>query len=82
MRKIELRGLELPSRIREAVMSLQNSIEVAETVQGISMASQRAEGFVWGLETASALKPDVVENLYICFESTAQRRLQYLRPRL
>lgn len=82
MRKVELRALELHSRIRAAVMSLQDSIEVAETVQGIRMASQRAEGFVLGLETASALRPDVVEDLYIGFESAAQCRLEHLRPRL
>lgn len=74
--------LELPTGVRAAVLKLLNAVEVAESVRSVNMAAQRAEGFVLGLETAGAFRPDVLEALYIGFESASQLRLAHLRESL
>jgi hypothetical protein len=71
--------MELPSGIHAVVLKLVASIEVAESAQGVYMASQRAEGFVLGLETASAFKTEVIEALYIGFDTLMHNRLGGLR---
>ncbi|PHN22808.1 hypothetical protein [Pseudomonas sp. ICMP 561] len=69
----------LPPGVRAVVDRLQAQIEVAESVQGVNMAAQRAEGFVLGLETSGGYKTDQVETQYIGFEAVAQSRRDALR---
>ncbi|WP_052028548.1 hypothetical protein [Pseudomonas syringae] len=76
---MSLRTLVLPTGVRAEVLKLLAGIEVAESAQAVNMAGHRAEGFVLGLETACALKADVIEALYIGFESVTQLRHYDLR---
>ena len=71
-----LRAIELPTGVRDAVQKLLAGIEAAETIQGVNMAGHRAEGFVLGLETASAFRASVIEALYIgLYAAVCARRL-------
>lgn len=76
---MSIRTMELPAGVRAAVLRLLAAIEVSESVQGVNMASQHAGGFVLGLETAGAFRPDVIESLYIGFETIADHRVRQLR---
>ncbi len=75
MSKADLREMVLPTNVRAAVLQLYAAIDVAETRQAVNMAAQRAQGFVFGLETAAAFKPDVIEMLYIGFEIKTNSQL-------
>jgi len=76
---MNLRTLEIASGIRAEVLKILLSIEAAESIQAINMTSHRAEGFVLGLETASALKKEIIEMLYIGFEAATQDRRAHLQ---
>ncbi|WP_231667932.1 hypothetical protein [Pseudomonas quasicaspiana] len=76
---VSLNALILPPSVRSVVDRLRAQIEVAETVQGVNMAAQRAEGFVLGLETSGGYKADQIEALYIGLETVAQSRREALR---
>ena len=76
---MNLRTMVFPTRVRAEVLKLLASIEVADSAQGVNMASQRAEGFVLGLETASAFKADVIEALYVGFDKAIEERIASLR---
>ena len=76
---MKLRTLVLPAGVRAEVLKLLAGIEVGESAQGVNMAGQRAEGFVLGLETAGAFKADVIEALYIGFETAAELQRKSLR---
>jgi len=45
----------------------------------VNLVEQCAEGFVLGLETAQAFKADVIEALYIGFETVAETQRERLR---
>jgi len=66
--------MELPTGVRTAVLKLLVAVETGESIQAVNMASQRAEGFVLGLETAHALKPDMIEFLYTNFDAAAAQQ--------
>lgn len=75
MKPADLRAIALPTGVRVEVLKLLAAIDAAESGQGVRVAGQRAEGFVLGLETASAFKSDVIEALYIGFELAANTRI-------
>ena len=75
---MNIRTMELPAGVRAAVLRLVAGIEVSESVQGVNMASQHAGGFVLGLETAGAFRQDIIEALYIGFETIADERTRLL----
>lgn len=75
MSKADLREMVLPTSVRAAVLQLFAALDVAETRQALNMAAQRTQGFVFGLETAAAFKPDVIEMLYIGFEIMTNTQL-------
>ncbi|MFK3970213.1 hypothetical protein ACI2KS_05730 [Pseudomonas sp. NPDC087358] len=79
MMKADLRSLTMPVGIRNQVFRLLAAIEVAESVQAVRMAVNRAEGFVLGLETAEALKRDMIEAMYVGFETASEARMETLR---
>ena len=76
---VELHQLILPTGIRAQLLQLELAIKAGESIQAINMCEQRAQGFVMGLEAAAALKTDLIETLYIGFESTAQQCRTRLR---
>lgn len=79
MKPTDLRSIVLPTAVRAEVLKLLAALEAAESTQAVNMSGQRAEGFVLGLEAASAFKPDMIEALYIGFERVVQSRLTMLR---
>lgn len=72
---VDLRTLVLPKEMRTCVLRLITRVEVEESIQGVHIAGSLAEGFVLGLETAGALKADLIEELYSGFELLSQSRL-------
>lgn len=76
---MNMRALLMPTGVRAEVLKLLAGIEVAESAQSVNLAGQRAEGFVLGIETAGALKNDVVEALYVGFDIATQARLAHIR---
>lgn len=79
MRRVDLREQELPTMVRAAALKLLASVQIADNVQALRLAEQRAEGFVLGLETASAYRAETIETLYIGFEQAVADRLDALR---
>jgi len=72
---MRLRTFVLPT----GVLKLVAGIEMAESPQAVNMTGHRAEGFVLGLETACALKADVIEALYIQFEAATNAKREGLQ---
>ena len=76
---MNIRSIELPACVRAVVTKLIATIAIAESIQALNIAGQHAEGFVLGLETASALKPNDIETLYVGFAGHVEVRLGELR---
>lgn len=72
----ELAALDLPQAVQSTTLKLLQRIALAHTADDLFRASDRAEGFVLGLETVEAL--DAVRIMALCevFDSaaTAQRQ--------
>ena len=79
MRKVDLRALVMPTTVRNEVFKLLATIEVAETAQAVRVSSNRAEGFVLGLETAQGFTNELIESLYIGFETATEIRWDVVR---
>ncbi|MDB5995336.1 MAG: hypothetical protein JWP42_2472 [Pseudomonas sp.] len=69
-----LAPLHLPAAIRAQASRLFSAIKDARDLRDLMRASVRAEGFALGIETARALPPLDLENLYQVFEGVAQKR--------
>lgn len=74
-REVDLRAVVMPTCGCNEVFRLVAAIEVAETAQALNVTTNRAEGFVLGLETASATPAALVEALYFGFKIAAKQRL-------
>jgi hypothetical protein len=73
-----LLALNLPNAVEVQTLKLLHQIELAHTADDLFRASDRAEGFVLGLETVRVLKPASIEGLYKAFEAAATaRRLEH-----
>lgn len=73
-----LAALNLPDAVRAQALKLLERITLARHADDLFRAADRAEGFVLGLETAKALNPATLENLYVAFEDAATaRRLEH-----
>jgi len=73
-----LKALNLPKAVQAQVLKLLAQIDRAQTADDLFRASDRAEGFVLGLETAKALSAGSIEVLYKAFEdATTARRLEH-----
>ncbi|AOA08824.1 hypothetical protein [Pseudomonas sp. TMW 2.1634] len=70
-REVDLRAVVMPTRGCTEVFRLVAAIEVAETAQALNVS----EGFLLGLETASATPAALVEELYFGFKIAAKQRL-------
>lgn len=71
----EIAAMNLPNAVQVQVLKLLAQIARAQTADDLYRASDRAEGFVLGLETAMALNAGSIEGLYKAFDdaATAQR---------
>lgn len=73
-----LTALHLPPAVKAQTLKLLAQIAQARTADDLFRASDRAEGFVLGLETVEALSAASIEGLYVAFEQTATaRRLEH-----
>ncbi len=71
-----LAALKLPNAVEVQTLKLLHQIELAHTADDLFRASDRAEGFVLGLETAKVLNAASIEGLYKIFEAAAAARRQ------
>ena len=68
----------LPAAIRAQALTLLERIQQARTADELFRASDRAEGFVLGINTVQALNPADIEALYRVFDNAARaRRLEH-----
>jgi hypothetical protein len=73
-----LSALNLPNAVEVQTLKLLHQIELAHTADDLFRASDRAEGFVLGLETVRVLNAASIEGLYKAFEAAATaRRLEH-----
>jgi hypothetical protein len=73
-----LSALNLPNAVEVQTLKLLHQIELAHTADDLFRASDRAEGFVLGLETVRVLNAASIEGLYKAFETAATaRRLEH-----
>lgn len=71
-----LSRLNLPHAVEIETLKLLLQIARAHTADDLFRASDRAEGFVLGLETAKVLNAASIEGLYTAFEAAATERRQ------
>jgi hypothetical protein len=72
----ELAALDLPQAVQSTTLKLLQQIALAHTADDLFRASDRAEGFVLGLETVEALDAVRIGALYEVFDSAAGARRQ------
>lgn len=73
-----LAALNLPAAVQAQALKLLERIQQAHTADELFRASDRAEGFVLGIETLKALNPADIETLYLLFDNAATvRRLEH-----
>lgn len=70
----DVTAMNLPHAVQAQVLKLLAQIARAQTADDLFRASDRAEGFVLGLETAKALIPGSTEALYKAFDDAATAR--------
>jgi hypothetical protein len=71
-----LSALNLPNAVEVQTLKLPHQIALAHTADDLFRASDRAEGFVLGLETVKVLNAASIEGLYKTFEAAATARRQ------
>lgn len=71
-----LAALKLPNAVGLQTLKLLHQIELAHTADDLFRASDRAEGFVLGLETFKELNAASIEGLYKTFEAASTARRQ------
>ncbi len=69
-----LTALNLPSAVQAQALKLLTHIAQAHSAADLWRATDRAEGFVLGLETVKALNPASLEGLYVAFDNAATAR--------
>lgn len=73
-----LATLNLPRAIRAQALKLLDRIQQARTADELFRASDRAEGFVLGIDTVKALNSAEIEALYVAFDNADRaRRLEH-----
>lgn len=69
-----LTALNLPPAVKVQTLKLLARIAQAESAAELWRASDRADGFVLGLDTVKALNPASIEDLYVAFDNAATAR--------
>ncbi|WP_447891390.1 hypothetical protein [Pseudomonas atacamensis] len=67
----DVTAMNLPHAVQAQVLKLLAQIARAQTADDLFRASDRAEGFVLGLETVRALNAGSIEGLYKAFDDAA-----------
>lgn len=73
-----MEGVELSPNIERAADKLLAEIARADSMIVAAKAGARAEGFVYGLESARALTESTIDKLYVIFDSATENRLREL----
>lgn len=71
-----LAALNLPPAVHAQALKLLAQIAQAHTADALFRASDRADGFVLGLETVLALNATSIGGLYTTFDNAATMRRQ------
>ncbi|KII31929.1 hypothetical protein [Pseudomonas fluorescens] len=71
-----LSALNLPNAVEVQTLKLLHQIALAHTADDLFRASDRADGFVLGLETVKVLNAASIEGLHKAFEAAATARRQ------
>lgn len=73
-----LQEFSLTYRIRNDLNQKIREIKASNSTSGINLATERAEGFIDGLESARILKPEQIFKVRQIIESAAQARTMIL----
>ncbi len=73
-----MEGVELSPIIERAADKLLAEIARADSMIIAAKAGARAEGFVYGLESARALTESTIDKLYVIFDNATEKRLRAL----
>ncbi|WP_236169307.1 hypothetical protein [Pseudomonas atacamensis] len=73
-----MEGVELSPNIERAADKLLAEIARADSMIIAAKAGARAEGFVYGLESARALTESTIDKLYVIFDNATESRLRAL----
>ena len=73
-----MEGVELSPNIERAADKLLSQIARADSMIIAAKAGAKAEGFVFGLESARALPEAVIDKLYVIFDAATEERLRSL----
>lgn len=73
-----MEGVELSPNIERAADKLLAEIARADSMIVAAKAGARAEGFVYGLESARALTESTIDKLYVIFDNATENRLRVL----
>ncbi|MFI8393985.1 hypothetical protein ACIGEI_12770 [Pseudomonas sp. NPDC078863] len=73
-----MEGVELSPNIERAADKLLAEIARADSMIIAAKAGARAEGFVYGLESARALTESTIDKLYVIFDNATENRLRVL----
>jgi len=73
-----MQGVELSPNIERAADKLLAEIARADSMIIAAKAGARAEGFVYGLESARALTEPTIDKLYVLFDNATENRLRAL----
>ena len=73
-----MEGVELSPNIERAADKLLAEIARADSMIIAAKAGARAEGFVYGLESARALTQYTIDKLYVIFDNATENRLRVL----
>jgi hypothetical protein len=76
---MSLESINLPKGVGPDAAKLLDAIEGADTPQALNRAGGKAEGFVFGMESAKAIKSQLAEQLYIAFDEAAVERARQLQ---
>ncbi|WKV86032.1 hypothetical protein LJJ44_09195 [Pseudomonas sp. B24_DOA] len=73
-----MEGVELSPNIERAADKLLAEIARADSMIIAAKAGARAEGFIYGLESARALTESTIDKLYVIFDNATENRLRAL----
>ncbi|MGA5482709.1 hypothetical protein ACPCIT_09245 [Pseudomonas siliginis] len=71
-------GVKLSPNIERAADKLLAQIARADSMIIAAKAGAKAEGFVYGLESARALTESTIDKLYVIFDKATENRLRVL----
>jgi hypothetical protein len=71
-------GVKLSPNIERAADKLLAQIARADSMIIAAKAGAKAEGFVYGLESARALTDSTIDKLYVIFDKATENRLRAL----